>query len=213
MPNQAYSISPFSINWGRTRCTVWAGTAKPTPSKMPLSVRIAVLMPMTSPRELSSGIFEGVGFAVPAQTVQRVLPQLIEKGEMEYAWLGITSLASEEGLGVAALAEPLQLPVTQGVLIDTIVPESPAAKAGLQGGNEAKTVRGVTVCAGGDIIVAVNGLYVKNMDELLSFMVLNTNPGDVLTMLVIRGSDTFELPLTLEPRPTTFSSPQVLCGG
>jgi S1-C subfamily serine protease len=160
-----------------------------------------------------SGIFEGVGFAVPAQTVQRVLPQLIEKGEMEYAWLGITSLASEEGLGVAALAEPLQLPVNQGVLIDTIVPESPAAKAGLQGGNEATTVRGVTVCAGGDIIVAVNGIYVKNMDELLSFMVLNTSPGDVLTMLVIRGSDTFELPLTLEARPTTFSSPQVLCGG
>jgi S1-C subfamily serine protease len=160
-----------------------------------------------------SGIFEGVGFAVPAQTVQRVLPQLIEKGEMEYAWLGITSLASEEGLGVAALAETLQLPVNQGVLIDTIVPESPAAKAGLQGGNEATTVRGVTVCAGGDIIVAVNGIYVKNMDELLSYMVLNTNPGDVLTMVVIRGSETFELPLTLEARPTTFSSPQVLCGG
>lgn len=160
-----------------------------------------------------SGIFEGVGFAVPAQTVQRVVPQLIETGAMEYAWLGITSLASEEGLGVAALAEPLQLPVNQGVLIDTIVPESPAAKAGLQGGNEATTVRGVTVCAGGDIIVAVNGVYVKNMDELLSYMVLNTNPGDVLTMVVIRGSDTFELPLTLEARPTTFSSPQVLCGG
>jgi len=160
-----------------------------------------------------SGIFEGVGFAVPAQTVRRVVPQLIETGQMEYAWLGITSLAAEEGLGVAALAEPLNLPVDQGVLIDTIVPNSPASKAGLQGGNAPTTVRGVTVCTGGDIIVAVNGVYVKNMDELLSYMVLNTEPGDALTMLIIRGNDTFELLLTLEARPTGVTSIPVVCGG
>jgi len=160
-----------------------------------------------------SGIFEGVGFAVPSQTVQRVLPRLIENGRMEYAWLGITSLAAEEGLGVAALAEPLRLPVNQGVLIDTIVADSPAAKAGLQGGNSATTVRGVTVCTGGDIIVAVNGVYLKNMDELLSYMVLNTQPGDTVTLLVIRGNETFELPLTLEARPTEGANIPPVCGG
>ncbi|MBZ0289614.1 MAG: trypsin-like peptidase domain-containing protein [Anaerolineae bacterium] len=160
-----------------------------------------------------SGIFEGVGFAVPAQTVQRVIPQLIENGRMEYAWLGITSMAAEDGLGVAALAEPLKLPVNQGVLIDTIVPDSPASKAGLHGGNAPTQVRGVSVCTGGDIIVAVNGIYVKNMDELLSYMVLNTQPGDTIQMLIIRGGDTFELPLMLEPRPSGVTSIPAICGG
>jgi S1-C subfamily serine protease len=160
-----------------------------------------------------SGVFSGVGFAVPAQTVQHVIPKLIENGRMDYAWLGITSLAAEDGLGVAALAEPLSLPVNQGVLIDTIVPDSPASKAGLHGGNAPQTVRGVTVCSGGDIIVAVNGSYVKNMDELLSYMVLNTQPGDTIKMLIIRGGDTFELPLTLEPRPTGVTSIPAVCGG
>jgi S1-C subfamily serine protease len=160
-----------------------------------------------------SGVFSGVGFAVPAQTVQHVIPKLIENGKIDYAWLGITSLAAEEGLGVAALAEPLKLPVNQGVLIDTIVPDSPASKAGLHGGNAPTPVRGVTVCAGGDIIVAVNGTYVKNMDELLSYMVLNTQPGDTVKMLIIRGGDTFELPLTLEARPSTVANITAACGG
>ncbi|MEO8611441.1 MAG: trypsin-like peptidase domain-containing protein [Chloroflexota bacterium] len=160
-----------------------------------------------------SGVFSGVGFAVPAQTVQHVIPKLIENGKMEYAWLGITSLAAEEGLGVAALAEPLKLPVNQGVLIDTIVPDSPASKAGLHGGNAPTTIRNQSVCAGGDIIVAVNGVYVKNMDDLLSYMVLNTQPGDTIKMLIIRGGDTFELPLTLEPRPSSVTTIPSACGG
>lgn len=160
-----------------------------------------------------SGVFEGVGFAVPARTVSRVVPELIAKGKMEYAWLGITSLAAEEGLSVAALAESLSLPVSAGVLIDTIVPDSPAAKAGLQGGNAPRQVRGQSVCAGGDIIVAVNDIYIKNMDELLTYMVTSTAPGDTLRLLVIRGEDTFELPLTLEARPTTDPGIPAICGG
>jgi S1-C subfamily serine protease len=160
-----------------------------------------------------SGVFEGVGFAVPAATVLRVIPELIEKGRMEYAWLGITSLAAEEGLGVAALAEPLNLPVIAGVLIDTIVPDSPAARAGLLGGNSPTPVRGTSVCAGGDIIVAVNDVYVNNMDELLSYIILNTTPGDTINLLVIRGGETFDLPLTLEARPTDGANIPALCGG
>jgi S1-C subfamily serine protease len=160
-----------------------------------------------------SGVFSGVGFAVPARTVQRVVPELIEKGRMDYGWLGITSLAAEEGLGVAALAEPLSLPVREGVLIDTVVPDSPAAKAGLQGGNSPTLVRGTSVCAGGDIIVAVNDVFVKDMDELLSYIILNTKPGDTIMLLVIRGAETFELPLALEPRPNNAAPVYANCPG
>lgn len=150
-----------------------------------------------------TGVFEGVGFAVPSRTVQRVVPEIIETGNVNYAWLGISSLSAEEGFGVAALAEPLELPVTAGVLIDTVTPDSPAQKAGLMGGTREVVIRGQRVCAGGDIIVAVNGEYVETMDELVSYLVSNGKPGDTINLLVVRGDETFELPLVLEPRPTT----------
>ncbi|MCB9455259.1 MAG: trypsin-like peptidase domain-containing protein [Anaerolineaceae bacterium] len=157
-----------------------------------------------------SGIFEGVGFAVPAATVRRVVPELIAKGQVEYAWLGITVLPVDEGYGVAALAEPLGLPVEAGVLINNVSNDSPASKGGLQGGSHLETVRGRAVCAGGDIIVAINGEFIATMDELVSYLVVNTAPGDTVTLLVVRGNETFEVPITLESRPTEIDVP--LCG-
>lgn len=157
-----------------------------------------------------SGIFEGVGFAVPAATVRRVVPELIAKGQVEYAWLGITVLPVDEGYGVAALAEPLGLPVEAGVLINNVSNASPASKGGLQGGSHLETVRGRAVCAGGDIIVAINGEFIATMDELVSYLVVNTAPGDTVMLLVVRGNETFEVPITLESRPTEIDVP--LCG-
>lgn len=149
-----------------------------------------------------SGTFQGVGFAVPARTVQRVVPELIEKGHVEYAWLGISTLSAEDGFSVASLAEPLSLPVNAGVLIDTVTPDSPADKAGLRGGSRSVIIRDENVCAGGDIIVAINGTYVSTMDELVAYLVMNGKPGDTVNLLIVRGDETFEVPLVLEPRPT-----------
>ncbi len=160
-----------------------------------------------------SGVFEGVGFSVPVNTLKRVAPEIIANGAVNYAWLGITSMSADDGLGVAALAEPLKLSVTQGVLIDTVAAESPASKAGLRGGNTLQTVRDQTLCAGGDIIVAVNGVFIANMDELMSYLVLNAHPGDTLTLLVVRGEDTFEIPVLMEARPTQGAVIPDTCGG
>ena len=157
---------------------------------------------VTTAIRTENGVFQGVGFAVPSRTVQRVVPELIANGRVEYSWIGISTLAAEDGFGVASLAEPLQLPVNAGVLITSVMPNSPAAKAGLLGGNNVVTGRGQPVCAGGDIIVAVNGEFVDNMDELVSYLVVNTKPGDTVNLLVVRGSETFEVPVLLEPRPT-----------
>jgi 2-alkenal reductase len=157
-----------------------------------------------------SGIFEGVGFAVPAATVRRVVPELIAKGRVDYAWLGITVLPVDEGYGVAALAEPLGLPVEAGVLINNVSSNSPASKGGLQGGDHVETVRGRAVCAGGDIIVAINGAFIDTMDELVAYLVINTAPGDTVTLLIVRGTETFEVPILLEGRPDEIDVP--LCG-
>jgi S1-C subfamily serine protease len=158
-----------------------------------------------------TGIFEGVGFAVPSRTVQRIVPELIEQGHVDYSWIGISTVPADGGFTVAGLADPLSLPVTAGVLVTQVTPNSPAASAGLRGGTRAVRVRGVDICAGGDIIVAVNGNYISTMDELVSYLVVNTRPDDTVTMLVVRGDETFEVPVTLRSRPDDVQQPP--CGG
>ncbi|HEX2906110.1 MAG TPA: trypsin-like peptidase domain-containing protein, partial [Phototrophicaceae bacterium] len=159
-----------------------------------------------------SGVFQGVGFAVPVSTLRRVVPELIETGQVAYPWVGITSQPSEAGLGVVALAEPLNLPVSAGVMIENVTPDSPAAKAGLQGGSRVEQIRGLDVCVGGDIIVAVNQQYIATMDELLAYLVANTRPGDTVNFMIVRGSETFEVPVELEPRPTAGVEIPTTCG-
>lgn len=152
----------------------------------------------------SSGGFEGVGFSVPVNTVKRVVPELIESGYVEYAWLGIDAQSPSVGYGVAALAETLNLPVNEGVLIETVAPNSPASKAGLQGGTREVRVREAPVCMGGDIIVAIDGIYIKDLDELVAYLVVNNHPGDTVTLRIVRGDETFDVPVNLESRPATY---------
>ncbi len=150
-----------------------------------------------------SGVFQGVGFAVPARTVLRVIPELIERGRVEYSWLGISTIPAANGFSVAGLAADLSLPVSAGVLVENITPNSPAAEAGLRGGSRMVDVRGRTICAGGDIIVAINGQYVRSMDELVAYLIANTRPDETVTMLIVRGDETFDVPVTLRARPNS----------
>lgn len=150
-----------------------------------------------------SGVFQGVGFAVPANTVKRVVPELIAKGRVDYAWLGISVTPEDNGFGVAGLAESLKLPVSAGVLVRGVTVNSPADKAGLRGGKNILEIRGQPVCVGGDIIVAVNGEYVRSMDELVAYLVMNTQPGDTIVLRIVRDRQTFEVPLLLESRPAS----------
>lgn len=160
-----------------------------------------------------TGIFEGVGFAVPSRTVQRVVPELIESRHVDYAWIGISTVPADGGFTVAGLAEPLNLPVTTGVLVTQVTQGSPAANAGLHGGTRFVDVRGENICAGGDIIVAVNGEYVSTMDELVSYLVVNARPGDTINLIIVRGDETFEVPLTLQSRPSDEAAlPSQTCG-
>ncbi|MEL6151403.1 MAG: trypsin-like peptidase domain-containing protein [Chloroflexota bacterium] len=159
-----------------------------------------------------TGIFEGVGFAVPSNTVARVVPELIEDGEVDYAWIGISAMSAADGFGVASLSSPLELPVTAGVLLSTVTPESPAFKAGLRGGTEFVEVRGRNICAGGDIIVAVDDEPIETMDALVTYLVTNSRPGDTIELRVIRGRDTLDIPVILEPRPIGSLPPTPACG-
>jgi S1-C subfamily serine protease len=150
-----------------------------------------------------TGVFQGVGFAVPANTVRRVVPSLISSGTVDYAWMGISVQPEENGFTVAALADELNLPVNQGVLIRGVTIGSPADEAGLRGGNRTLQVRGQSLCVGGDIIVAINGNYIANMDELATYLNAHTLPDERITLMIIRNQSSFELPVTLRSRPAS----------
>lgn len=175
-----------------------------------LNSRAEVIGMLTAIRA-ESGLFSGMGFAIPMSTVQRVIPELIVAGEVSYSWLGISTLLEEEGFSVAGLAETLRLPVDAGILVDRVTADSPAARAGIQGGTRRVVARGIEVCAGGDIIVAVNGTFLNNMDELLSYLVVNTRPGDEIVLLVVRGDESIEIPVQLEARPLITGAAENNC--
>ena len=148
-----------------------------------------------------NGVFQGVGFAVPADTMRRVVPELIARGRVDYAWMGLSVMPEDGGFGVAGLSEALGLTVERGVLLKGVTRGSPAALAGLRGGHEIIEVRGQAVCSGGDLIVAINDYHIKNLDDLNAYLIQNTVPGDEIELLIIREKRTFKAQLALQPRP------------
>lgn len=143
-----------------------------------------------------SGAFEGVGYAVPSNAVSRVVPALIRDGRYDHPWMGI-GMRDVDPL----LAESLDLPARQGVLITEVVPDSPAERAGLRGGTRRVMIGGRETPVGGDIIIAINGQPVRDSDELVSYLELETSVGDTVVMTVQRGDRQEQITMTLGARP------------
>ena len=141
----------------------------------------------------------GVGFAVPVNTLKRVIPQLIETGRVRYPYLGISSDNNE--FTMPELAAALDLPTAHGVLISQVVQGGPADQAGLRGGNTQRDVRGVSVTVGGDIIIAVDGNPVDDFDHLISYLTAKTEVGQIVKITFLRGEETLEVDLTIGERP------------
>jgi S1-C subfamily serine protease len=141
----------------------------------------------------------GLGFAVPINTVKDVVAQLIDKGRVEHAWLGVTTQEIDEDV-----FDMFNLPVERGLLITSVVEGSPADGAGLRGGTEQATVDGTTWILGGDIIVEAEGTRLRTFDELRE-LIEEKDPGDELTLVVNRDGDERTVTLKLGRRP---SSPQ-----
>jgi 2-alkenal reductase len=141
----------------------------------------------------------GVGFAVPVNTVKRIVPQLIANGRAAYPYLGVSS--DNVHFTTAELADALDLPTTHGVLISSVVSGGPADHAGLRGGDRTETVRGIPVVAGGDIITAIDGAPVDSFDQMIAYLVAHTRVGQVVKITFLRGSQTLEVDLTLGERP------------
>jgi len=142
----------------------------------------------------------GVGFAIPVNIVKLVVPDLIEKGEHEWAWLGVTG-----GTLNTYQAQAMNLDVTRAAYLSEIVRGGPAAKAGLRGSTGTQSVDGRTVETGGDVITAVDGEPVSSFDDILLYIAFKAEPGQTITLTVIRDGTQQEVDVTLEPRPQTVN--------
>ena len=143
----------------------------------------------------SSGSSSGVGFAVPVNTVKRVVPSLIATGRYDDPWLGISGISI-----TPAVAEVLDLPVEQGILLQGVVSEGPADRAGLRGNDQQVEIDGRLVPTGGDIIVAIDGVELGDMDDLIVYLA-ETTVGQTVNLDIIREGEKLSVDLVLAERP------------
>lgn len=123
----------------------------------------------------------GIGFAVPSNTVKSVVAQLLDDGKVDRAYLGVTLQGVESDV-----AGVLRLPTDKGVLVVTVQPGSPAAKAGLEGGDTQVVVAGESYELGGDMIVAIDDKDVATPDELRAAIAEHV-PGDKVRVRVVHA--------------------------
>jgi len=158
---------------------------------------IGVNSQIVSPSHASAGI----GFAVPANTVRRVVPELIKEGYYPHPWLGAQMISLTQERAKAFREAGMEVPVDAGLLIVAVVPGGPAEKAGLQGGDRITHFGNVSVPLGGDIITAINGNPVNNVQDLTIYLDTNTRVGDTVVVTVIRDGTPHDIRVSLQERP------------
>lgn len=140
---------------------------------------------------------QGIGFAVPSDTLLRELPSLISNGTYQmHSYVGIESVDMNYQLAQAAGSN-----VTYGTLIEYVINGTPAAAAGLRGGDTNATVGGQRYLIGGDIIVSVNGVKILDREALSAYLEAETTPGQSITLGIIRSGAAVDINLVLTVRP------------
>lgn len=145
--------------------------------------------------ETDSGSNSGVGFAVPVSAIRRSIAQLEQKGEAEYAYIGVTTQAL-----YPQLAHKLGLDTDFGGLLGEVVPGGPADKAGLRGSDGQLRFQAGAYETGGDVILSIDGHRVIGPDDLARIISLH-EPGDTVSLEILRDGRREEVQVTLGRRP------------
>lgn len=139
---------------------------------------------------------EGIGFAVPVNTVKRVVPALIADGSYPHPSLGLLGYSIS-----AELARTLQLPVENGILVAQLYRNGPAFNAGIQGANEEIVIGNRRILIGGDILTAIDDKPITDWNSLLQYLELKTSVGDTVRVEIMRADQTLEIPVRLAAEP------------
>ena len=135
---------------------------------------------------------EGIGFAVPVETLRRVVPVLVAEGQYRHPTLGLLGYSI-----TAPLAEALGLPVDNGVLVAQLARGGPADAAGVRGAQREAIVGNRRVLAGGDILTHLDGRAIADWNALLEYLELNKRVGDSVTLSLLRDGQLLTLEVTL----------------
>ena len=144
----------------------------------------------------TTGEFTGVGFAIPSQTIAKIVPTLISEGEYKHPWIGISGRDIDPDT-----ANVLGLKDALGFLIITVVENSPAEDAGLIGSDKTIEVDGKEYPVGGDIIIAVDGMDVRKIDDILVHLQRVKTIGDEMDLEILRDGRTTNVTIILQERP------------
>ena len=160
-----------------------------------LNLRGEVIGVNTSIQSPSGGSV-GIGFAVPVNTVKRVVPELMTRGRYEHPWLGFTSYEVDQDL-----ADFLNLPVNKGLLIAQLQPGGPAEQAGVRGASERLRTNVGTLLVGGDILLAIDSQPILTRDDMTLYLETGKRVGDAVTLTLNRDGQEITLDATLQARP------------
>ena len=144
----------------------------------------------------ATGEFTGVGFAIPSQTIVKIIPTLIDKGEYKHPWIGISGRDIDPDL-----AKVLGLKDAVGFLVVTVVENSPASKAGLIGSEKTIEIEGVNYTIGGDIILSVDKVEVRKIADILIHLQRAKSVGDEMVLEILRDNRTTNITVVLQERP------------
>jgi serine protease Do len=144
----------------------------------------------------NTGVYSGVGFAIPSNMVQKVVSSLLKNGSYEHPYMGISGITVSPEISNAT-----HLNDTKGILVVDITADSPADKAGIRGGDVLTAVDGQDIRLGGDVIVAVDNQSVRAMEDLLSYLEEQKAVGDNIELSVIRDGKTQHIDMILAARP------------
>ncbi|MDQ3083723.1 MAG: trypsin-like peptidase domain-containing protein [Thermoproteota archaeon] len=146
----------------------------------------------------NTGVYSGIGFAIPSNFLTKIIPLLIKNGEYDHPYIGIN------GFDITPeIAKLLNLPEAVGFLVINVTEDSPAKLAGIQGGNKSMRINGLPIELGGDIVTEIDNKPVRKVDDILSYLENYKRIGDNVTLTVLRGPDLAKqvvtIPLTARP--------------
>lgn len=138
---------------------------------------------------------DNIGFAVSASVVQRVVPELVATGEFDYPFLGVSTKPV-----TPAVAEANDLNETRGLVVVDTLDGGPTSDV-LQGSRRVETVDGEQVPVGGDVLLAIDGREIRSGEDLASYLVTETEPGDTVELTVLRDGRRRTVSVTVGERP------------
>ena len=145
----------------------------------------------------NTGVYSGVGFAIPSNTISKVATSLIQNGSYHHPYIGIVGLSLTPDL-----SKQIGLNQTKGFLITGITKGSPADKSGLRAGSTTTTINGRDVEVGGDIILKIDNREVSKIDDILAYLESQKHVGDKVHFTILRDNAIKELDLILGDRPS-----------